>query len=189
MGSSQQLAKKALSYIRSNDSKIFEPFNEPQLAAIGAALTRRLTLIQGPPGTGKTSVASAIGFGFALQCRSLSAAGNAKVLATACSNVGADNLADRLLKLGLKVVRVGRPSAVSESLWEHTLDAYIDRDPTAQAALQQAARATANLRASQQKKKKGGSASGGGVNEDISRDLATAAVKASIRVSRSSGDV
>lgn len=128
-------------------------------------------------------MASAIGFGFAFQCRSLSASGNAKVLATACSNVGADNLADRLLRLGLKVVRVGRPSAVSEELWEHTLDAYIDRDPDAQSALEQAARATAALRASQQKKGKRGPTNG--VNEDISRDLATAAVKASIHVSLS----
>ena len=91
-------------------------------------------------------------------------------------------MADRLLKLGLRVVRVGRPSAVTESLWEHTLDAYIDRDPDAQAALQQAARATAALRASKEsKKRKGGTPNG--VSEDITRDLATAAVKASIHVS------
>lgn len=183
MASSQQMAKRALAYIQSNDQNIFETFNDPQLAAINAALTRRLTLIQGPPGTGKTSVASAIGFGFALQCRQISAAGHAKVLAAACSNVGADNLADRLLKLGLKVVRVGRPSAVSEALWEHTLDAHIDRDPEAQAFLQQAARATAALRESKQAKKrgKGGAPHKNGGYDDVSRDLATAAVKASIR--------
>ena len=133
--------------------------------------------------TGKTSVAAAIGFGFALQCRTLSASGNAKVLATACSNVGADNLADRLLKLGLKVVRVGRPSAVTESLWDHTLDAYIDRDPSAQHALEQAARATAALKASRSPKKGDKGRSIAVVNESISRDLATAAVKESIKVS------
>jgi len=179
MGSSQQLAKKALSYIRSNDQQIFERFNEPQLSAISASLTRRLTMVQGPPGTGKTSVASAIGFGFALQCRSLSASGNAKVLATACSNVGADNLADRFLRLGLKVIRIGRPSAVSEDLWEHTLDAYIDRDPNAQFALDQAARATAALKAISRSNRGKNTKS---VNDNISRDLATSAVKASIEV-------
>lgn len=47
MGSSQQLAKKAISYMGAADQKIFEQFNGPQLAAINAALTRRLTLIQG----------------------------------------------------------------------------------------------------------------------------------------------
>jgi hypothetical protein len=47
MGSSQQLAKKAISYMTSDNQQIFEKFNPPQLAAINAALTRRLTLIQG----------------------------------------------------------------------------------------------------------------------------------------------
>ena len=180
MGNSQQLAKKALSYIRSNDQQIFEKFNEPQLAAINAALTRRLTMVQGPPGTGKTSVASAIGFGFALQCRTLSV--NAKVLATACSNVGADNLADRLLKLGLKVVRIGRPSAVSEALWEHTLDAHIDRDPSAQRALDYAAKCTAALKATRSSNKGAKGKNAVSAHEHISRDLATSAVKASIEV-------
>ena len=47
MGSSQKLAKKAISYMTSATQQIFEKFNQPQLAAIQAALTRRLTLIQG----------------------------------------------------------------------------------------------------------------------------------------------
>jgi AAA domain len=114
----------------------------------------------------------------------LSAKGNAKVLACACSNVGADNLADRLIKLGLKVVRVGRPSAVAEPLWNYTLDAAIDRDPAAQAALKQAARATASLRAI---KNAGNSKARGAtctVIEESTRDIATAAVKASIKVRR-----
>jgi hypothetical protein len=32
-------------------------------------------------------------------------------------NVGADNLAKKFLGLGLKVVRIGKPSGVLESLW------------------------------------------------------------------------
>ena len=134
---------------------------------------------------GKTSVGAAIGFGFAYQCKTLSAKGNAKVLACAGSNVGADNLAERLLKLGLKVVRVGRPSAVSEPLWDYTLDAAIARDPDAQTALQQAARATAALRVSKNAANKKGKAGGGGdpsINENVARDMATVAVKASIKV-------
>ena len=181
MGTSFKLAKRALSYIASNDQHIFEKFNEPQLAAINAALTRRLTMVQGPPGTGKTSVAAAIGFGFALQARTLST--NAKVLATACSNVGADNLADRLLKLGLKVVRIGRPSAVAEPLWEHTLDAHINRDPTAQRALEYAATCTAAVKSSRSSNKGSKGKHIASANEHITRDLATSAVKASIEVS------
>lgn len=153
--------------------------NGPQLASIGAALTRKLTMIQGPPGTGKTTVASAIGFGFTHQCRSISP--NAKVLACAFSNVGADNLAESMLKLGLRVVRIGKPAGVSENLWDITLDSLIDRDPEAQKALQNAARATAQLTKmqSQRKGKKNVNTS----SERAIQDMATAAVKNSIEVS------
>jgi len=134
------------------------------------------------PGTGKTTTAGSIAFGFVHQCRSLSP--HCKVLATAFSNVGADNLAEKFLCLGLKVVRVGKASGVSESLWPYTLDAAIERDPNAQKALEDAARITAKIRMS------GGSNSNDGNNsnrrKDISaerakRDAATDAVKASIQ--------
>ena len=80
MPSSVKLANQVLTYVQANTRNgLFKPLNGPQLAAIGAALTRKLTLIQGPPGTGKTLTASMIGFGFTHQCRSISS--NAKVLA------------------------------------------------------------------------------------------------------------
>lgn len=50
MGTSQKLAKQVLKYIKSNPH-IFPEFNSPQLTAIEAALTRRMTMIHGPPGT------------------------------------------------------------------------------------------------------------------------------------------
>ena len=129
-------------------------------------------------------MAGAIAFGFAHQCRSLP--GHNKVLASAFSNVGCDNLAEQLLKFGLKVVRIGKASATSQTLWDHTLDAAIARDPEAQKALEEAARATANLKHSNSRSgKKGGSG-----NQKIdaarsrnARDIATTAVKASIEVS------
>jgi hypothetical protein len=43
------MAKQALNHIHSNPYGLFPLFNGPQLTAIEAALTRRLTLIQGPP--------------------------------------------------------------------------------------------------------------------------------------------
>lgn len=180
MPSSIKLANQALAYIQKNPHNIFKPMNGPQLAAIGAALTRKLTMIQGPPGSGKTSTAGAIGFGFTHQCRSISP--NAKVLACAFSNVGADNLAEGFLKLGLKVIRVGKASAVSEQLWGISLDAAINADPDAQKALQNAARATAQLAKLQQRRKaKGNNANSDSVlSERTVKDIATSAVRQSI---------
>ncbi len=180
MLSSVKLANQALAFIQKNPHNLFKPMNGPQLAAIGAALTRKLTMIQGPPGSGKTSTAGAIGFGFTHQCRSISP--NAKVLACAFSNVGADNLAEGFLKLGLKVVRVGKASAVSEPLWGITLDAAIEADPEAQKALKNAARATAQLTKLQQRRKVGGKngSSDSVLSDRTVKDIATAAVRQSI---------
>lgn len=120
-----------------------------------------------------------IGFGFTHQCRSISK--NAKVLACAFSNVGADNLAEGFLKLGLKVVRIGKASAVSENLWDYTLDAAIQRDPDAQRALSQAATATAELMKIRKDKKR--KTTNGVVSERLAQEMATAAVKNSIKAS------
>jgi hypothetical protein len=202
MATSYKLASQAVKYMKSNPHNVFRGFNAPQLAAIEAALTRRMTMIQGPPGsgewitailyynafvalfvfltpffslTGKTTVAAAIGFGFVHQCRTIST--SAKVLACAFSNVGADNLAEAMIRLGLKVVRVGKPSAVSEALWDCTLDAAIGRDEMAQKAIKKAAQATTRL-----SKCSKGSPSTGALSERSLREVATAAVKASIQV-------
>ena len=197
MTSSVKLAHQALRYMVEQGGApggIFPTFNAPQLVAVEAALTRRLTLIQGPPGSGKvdqmhvrvtstlclrtdtfltsltlhqTTVAAAIGFGFVHQCRSILTGNdensNAKVLACAFSNVGADNLAEAYQRLGLKVVRVGRAAAVSETLWNATIDAAIDRDAQAQQAIQNAAKVTAqlsNVRRQARRPSRGGSGNG-----------------------------
>jgi AAA domain len=145
----------------------------------------------------QTTVAGAIGFGFVHQCRSIYAHGSngdadnnnqntssAKVLACAFSNVGADNLADAFQRLGLSVLRIGRASAVSESLWNSTMDAAIDRDPEAQLALQNAAKVTAqlsiNMRQGRQRKQGRGTQNGSG-GERMLRQAATSAVEASIQ--------
>lgn len=82
-------------------------------------------------------------------------------------------------------MRVGKASAVSKALWDHTLDAAIERDPEAKKALEDAARATSNLRdSSARTNKKGGSRSKVDIaKERNKRELATSAVKASIEVS------
>ena len=134
-------------------------------------------------GTGKTTVAAAIGFGFVHQCRNISP--NTKVLATAFSNVGADNLANALQSVGLKVVRLGKASAISENLWDVTLDAAIERDPRAQKAMERAAAATSQL---SRKKDSKSSPASSGLSERTLREAATAAVKASNEVRRKETD-
>jgi superfamily I DNA and/or RNA helicase len=186
MATSSQLANRMLQYMQSSSSKvnIFRAFNASQLRALEAAWTRRLTLIQGPPGSGKTAVAAAAAFGFAYQCRNAISKKSAKVLATAFSNTGADNLARAMIEVGLRVIRIGKPSAVDQLLWEHTLEAAIDRDPAAQKALQAAAKATAQLSKLNQRNDNSNRASGKATTTNIRdraiRDAATDAVKAAI---------
>lgn len=52
MPTSIKMANQVLTYVQANKG-VFKELNEPQLAAVEAALTRKLTMIQGPPGTGK----------------------------------------------------------------------------------------------------------------------------------------
>jgi hypothetical protein len=139
----------------------------------------RFSLLSSSPGTGKTTVGAAIGFGFVHQCRSIST--NTKVLACAFSNVGADNMAENLIKLGLKVVRVGKASAVSPALWDITLDAAIDKDPKAQKALSHAAHATGQLTKASRGNKGASKNKSTTLSEQTLREVATAAVKASIK--------
>jgi hypothetical protein len=189
VATSPKLAQDFVSSIQSNLQGRFNPFNGPQLTAIEAALSRRLTLIQGPPGSGKTTVAAAIGYGFVHQCRKISM--SAKVLACAFSNVGADNVAEALIRLNLKVVRIGKASAVSQHLWDYTLDAAIDKDPFAQKAMRDAATATSELTAIQRARQQSGGRKrlvNGAESERTARDAATLAVKASIKVNCSVGN-
>lgn len=96
--------------------------NTPQQQAVQFAMSARdLAIIHGPPGTGKTTTVAEL-------ARQAVLAGE-KVLACAPSNTGVDNLLERLVRLGLKVVRVGHPARVHAELQEHTLDALVERDP------------------------------------------------------------
>jgi len=60
MANSPKLARQVLKHIQNNPNGIFRQFNAPQLAAIEAALTRRMTMIQGPPGTGTWCIEFAV---------------------------------------------------------------------------------------------------------------------------------
>ena len=48
-----------------------------------------------------------------------------QVLALAPSNLGIDNLADKLHKLGVNVVRIGNPVRAMKSVQERTVEALL----------------------------------------------------------------
>ncbi len=98
--------------------------NETQLEAVRFALSAAdVAIIHGPPGTGKTTTVVEV-------IRQAVRRGE-KVLACAPSNLGVDNLLERLVRGDEKVVRLGHPARVLPGLREHTLDLLVeDHDDT-----------------------------------------------------------
>ncbi|MEM7393391.1 MAG: AAA domain-containing protein, partial [Verrucomicrobiota bacterium] len=92
--------------------------NDSQRDAIGFALSARdLAVIHGPPGTGKTTTLVEL-------IRQAIRRGE-KVLACAPSNLGVDNLFERLLAGGEKAIRLGHPVRVLPHLRDRTLKAMV----------------------------------------------------------------
>lgn len=77
-------------------------------------------MIHGPPGTGKTTTVVE----FILQAVRVQ---KAKVMACAPSNIAVDNIIERLhiSNPKLKIVRIGHPARLLESVQKHCLDALI----------------------------------------------------------------
>jgi ATP-dependent RNA/DNA helicase IGHMBP2 len=93
--------------------------NDSQREAIRFALSAEdVAVIHGPPGTGKTT--SVVEF-----IRQAVEEGS-RVLAGAPSNTAVDNLLERLVAAGVRVVRVGHPARVMERLRQHTLDSVVE---------------------------------------------------------------
>lgn len=93
--------------------------NEAQREAVELALgAEDLALIHGPPGTGKTRTLVEV-------VRQAAARGE-RVLCTAASNTPVDNLAERLVEAGVRLLRLGHPARVAPAVEEHTLDAAIE---------------------------------------------------------------
>jgi ATP-dependent RNA/DNA helicase IGHMBP2 len=93
--------------------------NAPQQAAVRFALSARdVALIHGPPGTGKTTTVVEL-------IRRAVARGD-KVLACAGSNIAVDNMLERLVAAGERVVRLGHPARVLPELQSHTLDLMVE---------------------------------------------------------------
>lgn len=73
--------------------------NHSQTHAVKTVLMRPLSLIQGPPGTGKTVTSATIVYHLVRQTQG-------QVLVCSPSNIAVDQLAERIHKTGLKVVRL-----------------------------------------------------------------------------------
>ncbi len=96
--------------------------NEFQKEAVLAALAARdAALIHGPPGTGKTTVL--------VEVITQAARAGKRVLATAPSNIAVDNMLEKLLPLGLRLVRAGHPARTLEALRHATLAFQIHEHP------------------------------------------------------------
>jgi len=110
---------------RSRAAKLryFNPgLNEFQQDAVKSAMAADdVALIHGPPGTGKTTVLVEI-------IRQHVSRGE-RVLATAPSNIAVDNILEKLLGLGLRVVRLGHPARTLESLRHGNLALQTEEDP------------------------------------------------------------
>lgn len=100
---------RSSSFIQFRNKKL----NESQQEAVkGIIENEQLSIIHGPPGTGKTTtLVEAI-----LQ---LIAKGE-KILVTAPSNTAVDHISKELIRLDVKVLRVGNASKVDQTIFAHT---------------------------------------------------------------------
>ena len=93
--------------------------NETQRQAVRFALSARdVAVVHGPPGTGKTTTVVEV-IRQAVRC-------GLRVLVCAPSNLGVDNLLERLLRAGDRAVRLGHPARVLPELRAYTLDALVE---------------------------------------------------------------
>jgi superfamily I DNA and/or RNA helicase len=113
--------------------------NASQQEAVRVALAARdLAIIHGPPGTGKTTTVIEV-------IRQAVRRGE-RVLACAPSNLAVDNLLERLVAAGERVVRLGHPARVLPGLREHTLDLMVEEHADARLARKLAKEAFALFR-------------------------------------------
>ncbi|MBN3311638.1 SMBP2 protein, partial [Atractosteus spatula] len=92
--------------------------DESQKEAVSFALSQReVAVIHGPPGTGKTTTVVEVILQAVKQ--------GLKILCCAPSNVAVDNLVERLVGYKVKVLRLGHPARLLESIQKHSLDAML----------------------------------------------------------------
>ncbi|XP_054895009.1 DNA-binding protein SMUBP-2 isoform X1 [Poeciliopsis prolifica] len=113
------------SYSQSNEFEFFNSeLDDSQREAVAFALSQReLAVVHGPPGTGKTTTVVEIILQAVKQGQ--------KVLCCAASNVAVDNLVERLARCKAKVLRLGHPARLLESIQKHSLDAILAQSDNA----------------------------------------------------------
>ncbi|KAM5247003.1 DNA-binding protein SMUBP-2 [Ctenodactylus gundi] len=96
-----------------------------QQEAVSFALSQKeLAIIHGPPGTGKTTTVVEVILQAVKQ--------GLKVLCCAPSNIAVDNLVERLARCKQRILRLGHPARLLESIQQHSLDAVLARSDNAQ---------------------------------------------------------
>ncbi|XP_073429997.1 DNA-binding protein SMUBP-2 isoform X2 [Dendrobates tinctorius] len=98
--------------------------NSQKEAVVFSLNQRQVAIIHGPPGTGKTTTVVEIILQAVKQ--------GVKVLCCAPSNVAVDNLVERLSVYKEKILRLGHPARLLESLQHHSLDSVLARSDNAQ---------------------------------------------------------
>ncbi|XP_032438234.1 DNA-binding protein SMUBP-2 isoform X1 [Xiphophorus hellerii] len=113
------------SHSQSNEFEFFNSkLDDSQREAVSFALSQReLAVVHGPPGTGKTTTVVEIILQAVKQGQ--------KVLCCAPSNVAVDNLVERLARCKAKVLRLGHPARLLESIQKHSLDAILAQSDNA----------------------------------------------------------
>ncbi|NXK23526.1 SMBP2 protein, partial [Arenaria interpres] len=102
-----------------------ESLDASQREAVSFALAQReLAIVHGPPGTGKTTTLVEIILQAVQQ--------GLKVLCCAPSNVAVDNLVERLAGHRARILRLGHPARLLESIQQHSLDAVLAHSDNAQ---------------------------------------------------------
>ncbi|XP_034734865.1 DNA-binding protein SMUBP-2 [Etheostoma cragini] len=116
---------KPSSQSQPNEVKFFNSnLDYSQREAVSFTLSQReLAVIHGPPGTGKTTTVVEIILQAVKQGQ--------KVLCCAPSNVAVDNLVERLARCKAKVLRLGHPARLLESIQKHSLDAILAQSDNA----------------------------------------------------------
>ena len=101
------------------DNDSHTQLNASQQSAVEFCLRANdAAIIHGPPGTGKTTTV--------VELIVRAVARGDRVLACGPSNASVDNLLERLVAAGQKVVRLGHPARVTETLRQHTLDGQVE---------------------------------------------------------------